>query len=331
MNGREERNAKIEENIKSLLANAPDYIKAYDTHIFPLARDTRRTYLRIVIAFIEYVNKNLEDITIEDVERYLARDIKDGKRMSSAHRETSWSALNSFFRYMYNTGRVKNNPVKDVIRRVKSDGEEGVRTDYLNKREIRTYFRALDRGVGSSKAKSFQRHWKERDVAIVKMFLLTGMRCSALVGINIQDIDFEKKIVSTITKGGKYNVYDISGFFDVIEAWLKKRKELLGDVKCDALFISNRLQRMSVASVENLIKKYAININGKNITPHKLRATFGTMLYQKTKDIYFVSQALGHKNIETTKIYIRGQRDVSASASSMMLDIIKNKKNKEEE
>ena len=69
-----------------------------------------------------------------------------------------------------------------------------------------------------------------------------------------------------------------------------------------ALFLSLQGKRMSVRSVELLVKKYAHIINPlKKITPHKLRSTFGTQLYRETQDIYMVADVLGHKDINTTK------------------------------
>ena len=61
-------------------------------------------------------------------------------------------------------------------------------------------------------------------------------------------------------------------------------------------------KRISVRSVENLVKKYSkLVTNLKNITPHKLRSTYGTNLYRETGDIYLVADVLGHKDVNTTK------------------------------
>ena len=68
------------------------------------------------------------------------------------------------------------------------------------------------------------------------------------------------------------------------------------------MFLSLQNRRLTVRSVENLVKKYAQLVNNlKKITPHKLRSTFGTNLYKKTGDIYVVADCLGHKDVNTTK------------------------------
>ena len=62
------------------------------------------------------------------------------------------------------------------------------------------------------------------------------------------------------------------------------------------------MKRISVRAVENLVKKYARTVTTlKNITPHKLRSTFGTNLYHETNDIYLVADVLGHSDVNTTK------------------------------
>ena len=69
-----------------------------------------------------------------------------------------------------------------------------------------------------------------------------------------------------------------------------------------ALFYSTQRRRMGVQAVENLVKKYAREITTtKKITPHKLRSTYGTALYQETGDIYLVADVLGHRDVNTTK------------------------------
>ena len=72
----------------------------------------------------------------------------------------------------------------------------------------------------------------------------------------------------------------------------------------NALFISRKGQRISVRAVERLVKKYtASTVPMKRITPHKLRSTFATNLYEETGDIYVTSDALGHSSLETVKKY----------------------------
>ncbi|RKJ33630.1 integrase, partial [bacterium 1XD42-8] len=85
--------------------------------------------------------------------------------------------------------------------------------------------------------------------------------------------------------------------------YLKEREKIIPVTgNEDALFLSLQKKRMSVRSVENLVKKYSKLVTPlKKITPHKLRSTYGTSLYRETGDIYLVADVLGHKDVNTTK------------------------------
>ncbi|MBR0118937.1 MAG: tyrosine-type recombinase/integrase, partial [Eubacterium sp.] len=70
----------------------------------------------------------------------------------------------------------------------------------------------------------------------------------------------------------------------------------------DALFLSTQRKRISVRTVEDLVKKYTARVTpNKHITPHKLRSTYGTNLYKESGDIYLVADVLGHKDVNTTR------------------------------
>ena len=90
------------------------------------------------------------------------------------------------------------------------------------------------------------------------------------------------------------------------------------DKKCKALFVSSRRQRINISTLKNIVKKYAVDITDKNITPHKLRATYGIQLYNKTGDIYFVQECMGHSNPKTTELYVREKKQNTKRASYTM-------------
>ena len=134
--------------------------------------------------------------------------------------------------------------------------------------------------------------------------MVNGLRVTALSEINIDDIDFKNKRITVTEKGNITKKVSFDNKTDMyLKIWIKQREELLGDYKERALFISNRRTRMTVRSIENVVEKYTQCIEGKHITPHKLRSTCGTNVYQQTKDIYLVSKILGHKNTSPTRRY----------------------------
>ena len=145
---------------------------------------------------------------------------------------------------------------------------------------------------------------KIRDLALLTLMLGTGIRVSECVGLDITDVDFDYDRIKIVRKGG-YESYVYFGqeARESLIQYLREREEILPVAGHEnALFLSSQRKRISVRSVENLVKKYAqITTPLKKITPHKLRSTYGTNLYQQTSDIYLVADVLGHKDVNTTK------------------------------
>ena len=144
---------------------------------------------------------------------------------------------------------------------------------------------------------------KCRDLALLTLLLGTGIRVSECVGLDINDVDFDNDRIKVVRKGGSESfVY----FGDEVRAalldYMEERKQMNPDSGHEnALFISSKNKRLCVRSVELLVKKYASTVTTvKHITPHKLRSTYGTNLYQASKDIYLVADVLGHKDVNTT-------------------------------
>ena len=145
---------------------------------------------------------------------------------------------------------------------------------------------------------------KERDLALITLLLGTGIRVSECVGLDVEDLDFKNNGIKVTRKGGgEMIVY----FGSEVEAALRRYLKIRDNITPvsgheHALFYSTQKKRLGVQAVENLVKKYASQITTtKKITPHKLRSTYGTALYQETGDIYLVADVLGHRDVNTTK------------------------------
>ena len=152
--------------------------------------------------------------------------------------------------------------------------------------------------------KKYHDKTKLRDTALLTLLLGTGMRVSECVGIDINDVDFKNSGIKIRRKGG----YEAIVYFgDEVEIALLNYLEYRNTIipvagHENALFLSLQNKRISVRSVENLVKKYSGLITTlKHITPHKLRSTYGTNLYKETGDIYLVADVLGHKDVNTTR------------------------------
>jgi site-specific recombinase XerD len=181
----------------------------------------------------------------------------------------------------------------------------------------RTYLKPFEIQIMIDNVKKDQlnEHQRNRDLLILMIFLYTGIRCTALTEINMSDIDKTNLTLTIIDKRNKKRVFEID--HDLIELYNRvceyNKKKKWGT---EALFVSNRGQRISSSTVAKLIEKYTQNIT-KKITPHKLRRTYGTNMYHETGDIYAVKAALGHEDIRTTQIYVNVD-NTEAAAKGMV-------------
>ena len=171
--------------------------------------------------------------------------------------------------------------------------------------EVAKLLDVVQEGDGLTEAqKKYHKRTQARDLAILTLFLGTGIRISELVGIDMDDINFSANEFSVLRKGSKQ---DILVFGDEARSalldYLLERERITPQAGHEeALFLSLQNRRISVRAVENLVKKYAQLVTPlKNISPHKLRSTYGTTLYRETGDIYLVADVLGHKDVNTTR------------------------------
>ena len=245
---------------------------------------------------------------------------------ASSYQIVVYSSLKKLSKYLYVSEKCNKDYMQDIPRPKPVESVETRQkreNGYLEKREIKHYLNTVKEGIGSGKAKSFQKTWKDRDLLIILLFLNTGMRCSALYKLDIDNIDLENNKITVVEKRNKIQEYIISDEIkEYIITWLKLREKILNGIDESALFISNRKQRMNQIGIARVVEKYASNIEGKHITPHKLRATYGTQLYAATKDLYFVQSCMGHSNPKTTELYIRGQKDSSRQTASELMSKI---------
>ena len=147
---------------------------------------------------------------------------------------------------------------------------------------------------------------------MMTLMLGTGIRVSECVGLDIDDIDFKNNGIKIHRKGGaEVVVYFGDEVADALLDYLEERETIEAvEGHGNALFLSMQKKRIQVRSVENLVKKYSRLVTTvKNITPHKLRSTYGTTLYQETGDIYLVADVLGHKDVNTTRRHYAAQAD----------------------
>ena len=316
-----ERDIKNLKRIYALLVELPPFAEDYFRGIEQRTSvETRLKYaydLRIFFHFLvknRFRNKEIRDLTIEDLGQVNQMDLElflsrlslydfNGKQLRCNERAKArkLSAVRSMFHYFFTHDMIgADNSVK--VSMPKLHDKEIIR---LDSGEVSEILSVADSGDGlSSHAERYHGHTHCRDTAILTLFLGTGIRISELVGLDNQSIDFSDNSFVVQRKGGNKAILYFSD--EVAIALKRYMEEKAGDPKVpageNALFLSMQYRRMSIRAIEILVKKYAKIVSPlKKITPHKLRSTYGTMLYRETGDIYVVADVLGHRDVNTTK------------------------------
>lgn len=304
MKGRLENEMKLTSSTEAKVNSMPEYVKMWYNHL--RASDntayTCREYVYVIYDFLHSIDSNVSTVTIDKITRFSVESyiinsktcIKDDniKESSKAYRQIIWYALNNFMKYMNVLGIMDCNYM-DSISKPKSSSDESKKKIMLTQNDFQKILKATDEEKNEFK--------KNRDKAILILFMTTGIRKDALRSINISDINFESKEFAVVDKGNKVHLCSLTdSALGVINEWIKIR----GNWETDALFLSNRGNRISRTALDHVVEKYCLISMGKHISPHKLRAGFCSILYNKTGDIEFVRQAVGHSSPNITKRYI---------------------------
>ena len=185
----------------------------------------------------------------------------------------------------------------------------------LEEDELKRFVQTVETGDGLTKRQqTLHKFTKNRDLAMMMLFLGTGIRVSECVGLDITDLDFELNAFLVTRKGGNQTIlYFSEQVADALTDYLVEREQIEPlEGHENALFLSGQKRRITQRAVENLVKKYAAVAAPlkKRMSPHKLRSTFGTNLYLETGDIYLVADVLGHSNVNTTRKHYAAMTDM---------------------
>lgn len=324
MNGNQVFENKYINLINNIINKNPDkyFLKGYYFYLVSndLAYTSIYDYIRYIVNFIDYHKINVKELRLDHYTEFLMQI----KEYTPAYQIGVYSSLKWFSKYLF-INQFSNNDFMEHISspklKEKKETKERRENGVLNKDEIKRYVKTTKSGVGSKRAIARQKEWRERDLLIVMLFLNTGMRCSALYKLDVESINLNTRILTTIDKGDNTREFYLSDeIMELLQLWLNKRKELLMGIPESALFISNQRTRMDNSSISRVVKKYAQDI--KNISPHKLRATFGTQLLAETGNLYLTQQSMGHSNPKTTEIYIRGRKNDDLKTTSNIMSRI---------
>ena len=236
----------------------------------------------------------LKKVKLDDLHSFLGYLTKNFDSKATT-RSRKVSSLRVFFNYLCQKNLLVINPTQNL------------ETPKLGKRLPR-YLTLDDSRKLLEAASDEDNRNNERNYAITTLFLNCGMRLSELVGINLKDIVFEECQLNVIGKGNKERtIYLNKACIKALHHYLLVRpKNGIGKGSEDALFLSERRQRISRRMVQQIIyselKKAGLDTNKYSV--HKLRHTAATLMYQYGDvDIRALQELLGHESISTTEIY----------------------------
>ena len=252
------------------------------------AINTIASYERDLLKFLSFlINRNIADwleIESDTVNLFVMGLRHSGMSGKSIRRYLS--SIRGFFNFLIDNGVMVKNPALSI---------QAPKID-----------RVLPKTIDFDDLRNMMNlktdHYSElRAVLMIELLYSCGLRVSELVGINIKDLDVNEGFVRVMGKGGKARFSPIgSSAINVLETYLTKRPES----ESDALFLNQKDLRISPRSVQNIVKKRALEVGVSiNVHPHMLRHAAATHFLQSSHDLRTVQEFLGHKSIKSTQIY----------------------------
>ena len=289
-------NSFLDYNI-TILNKSPNSVKEYNYDIANFLKfiksGKKNDFKNINISTMSI--DELKKISLEDIHSYIAY-MATALNSKPTTRARKVSSIKVFFTYLNRKAKlIENNPAQYL------------ETPKLGKRVPK--YLSLDESKKLLKASQDKDNRNnKRDFAITTLFLNCGMRLSELVGINISNINFSECKLNVIGKGNKERtIYLNKACINAINNYLECRPKVAVKFDSrDALFLSERKERISNRTVQAIIRKElqkaGLDINKYSV--HKLRHTAATLMYQYGEvDIRALQELLGHESISTTEIY----------------------------
>lgn len=323
-------NKELQSRLEELPEMAIDFILSLSNNSsirtqIAYSKDLRIYFLFLLNELEVSDKKNIAELELEDIKNISEKDIRmfldylnyyiveyesrAGKKIKQSFSNSregkarKLATLHSFYDYITKDNKHIIDPTKhiDIKLNEKVDIKDTLSGDEID-RLVRTILEDL--AINSVRELKHHQRYKYRNATMVLMLGYTGIRVSELIQLDIDDIDLEEKSFIVTRKGGdQERLYLPEEILSCLTHYLDIRRSMTGidTINKNALFLSNRNQRISTRQVNYILSKYGEKANLKNITPHTFRRSFGMALYNNSKDIQLTADILGHATTETTR------------------------------
>lgn len=334
MDDERRQSLKTKELFDNKLSQLPDIVVSYSKTLYNLSINTQYDRIRVIDRLLAKSKKDIKDLTYDDFFNFLS-DTSIGR----CAQRTKYFNLKPFCTYLYKNKIISENYMEDIPLPKMVETKETIEkrnNGYLTIDEMKLVMNEInkdDTALGI------------RDQALFSFMLNSGIRESALLNINIQDYDRVKRCITVTEKEELVREYCLSlEVCKLIDKWLNIRN-MISSIYTDQLFLHLSLEDIDPDMIicgpyliynkraytyreftKGDLYKTVLNrtscVEGKHITPHKLRATYGTQIYEKTKDLYFTQKCMGHRSPQTTEKYIRSNVNPTIEASNIMTNLL---------
>lgn len=256
---------------------------------------TTRSYNDDLVQFHDFLIFNDYQVSINEINYAIIRSwivemVDKGLDNVSINRKIS--SLNSFFKFLLKAKQISTNP---LVKHKPLKVQKKVQIPFSEK-EMQKIYDDVDA------PKSFEEF---RNLLIIEMFYMTGIRKSELINIKIKDIDFNQKTIRIFGKRQKERLMPLLPYLDSkIREYTQYRSQLEHVLDSDFLFLTKNGVKVSQTFVYRLTIHYFSKVSEKvKKSPHVLRHTFATHLLNNGADLNSVKELLGHSSLASTQVY----------------------------
>ncbi|HZB33986.1 MAG TPA: tyrosine recombinase XerC [Streptosporangiaceae bacterium] len=280
-------------------------LRDYERHLRAergLSAHTLRAYLGDIADLFEYAVRvgaaDVSDLDVHVVREWLAGQHARGLSRATLARRTA--AVRTYTRHAQRTGLLERDPgpllgtprqdraLPKVLRQEEAAAVlDGIRPKRAEPAELRSAGAAL------------------RDRAVLELLYATGVRVSELCGLDVDDVDQERRTVRVFGKGAKERVVPMGvPAARAIEDWLRRgRPHLAAERSGPALFLGTRGGRLHPTTARRIVHTRVAAANAPDIGPHGVRHSAATHLLEGGADLRSVQELLGHASLRTTQLY----------------------------